>query len=129
MRSTSFLFQLIVVLTFLLNAGCGAVGVVITGGGGYPQPAPRQPERYESYHSLKIPKGHLPSPGACKIWYPGKPAGHQPSSGPCDTVMEEAPLNTWILHRPKNDPGILEVQEKRRRYNRVEIVISRYYID
>lgn len=29
------------------------------------------------FSRLDIPKGHLPPPGECKIWMPGRPSGQQ----------------------------------------------------
>ncbi|HEV2743251.1 MAG TPA: hypothetical protein VGV91_08860 [Rubrobacter sp.] len=33
---------------------------------------------------LKIPNGHRPPPGSCRVWFPDRPPGHQPPPGPCD---------------------------------------------
>jgi hypothetical protein len=30
-----------------------------------------------------IPPGHLPPPGECRVWLPGRPPGHQPPPGRC----------------------------------------------
>ena len=32
---------------------------------------------------LGIPPGHLPPPGHCRIWVPGRPPGHQPPPDSC----------------------------------------------
>jgi hypothetical protein len=32
---------------------------------------------------LRIPPGHLPPPGECRVWRPGVPAGHQPPPFRC----------------------------------------------
>ena len=32
---------------------------------------------------LHIPKGHLPPPGQCRLWYPGRPPGQQPPPTSC----------------------------------------------
>lgn len=34
-------------------------------------------------HGLRIPPGHMPGPGQCRVWYPGVPPGHQPPAVPC----------------------------------------------
>lgn len=38
----------------------------------------------------KIPPGHLPPPGLCRVWYDGVPPGHQPRATSCDTARYEA---------------------------------------
>ncbi|HEX6898226.1 MAG TPA: hypothetical protein VF789_00865 [Thermoanaerobaculia bacterium] len=37
-----------------------------------------------------IPPGHLPPPGACRVWYNGVPPGQQPPPTDCDTARREA---------------------------------------
>jgi hypothetical protein len=32
---------------------------------------------------IRVPRGHLPPPGECRTWYPGRPAGHQPPPYRC----------------------------------------------
>jgi hypothetical protein len=31
----------------------------------------------------KIPPGHMPPPGMCRVWYDGRPPGHQPAPVSC----------------------------------------------
>jgi hypothetical protein len=124
-----FRLHRLLVFLLLLNAGCGTYGVVVTGGSGggpAPEPAPRP---YPSYHSLHIPPGHLPPPGECRIWYPGRPPGHQPPPVSCAVAINEAPAGSWVLHRNGNEPDILEVKEKKGGKPQIEIIISYYQID
>jgi hypothetical protein len=79
-------------------------GCVVRAGSapGYYQPAPT-PEYYESapvYHSasVKIPPGHLPPPGECRIWYPDRPPGHQPPPGDCYTLQYQVPPGAFLVH-------------------------------
>ena len=38
----------------------------------------------QRYHSgRRIPAGHLPPPGECRVWFPDRPAGHQPPPMSC----------------------------------------------
>lgn len=36
---------------------------------------------------LKVPKGHRPPPGSCRIWYPNRPPGHQPPPTSCNVKV------------------------------------------
>lgn len=133
MIRNSQLFTLLpVMLTLILlsNAGCSSLGVLVTGGGGVPAPGPEQrPRSYPSYRSLKIPPGHLPPPGQCKLWYPGKPPGHQPPPTSCESALRSAGGNAWVLYRPANEPKMLEVKERKENQSRGEIVVRHYTID
>ena len=35
------------------------------------------------YYAPRIPDGHLPPPGECRVWDPSRPAGHQPPPFKC----------------------------------------------
>ena len=43
---------------------------------------PNQGGRY-SAEAQDVPPGYLPPPGACRVWYDGRPAGHQPRATSC----------------------------------------------
>ncbi|PDT38082.1 hypothetical protein CO656_23700 [Sinorhizobium sp. FG01] len=34
-------------------------------------------------YSFGIPRGHLPPPGSCRVWFYDRPAGHQPPPTSC----------------------------------------------
>ena len=34
-------------------------------------------------HSYRIPRGHLPPPGRCRVWFDDRPAGQQPPPTSC----------------------------------------------
>jgi hypothetical protein len=34
-------------------------------------------------YSYRIPRGHLPPPGLCRVWFNDRPAGHQPPPTNC----------------------------------------------
>lgn len=53
------------------------------------------------YTNLRIPEGHLPPPGECRVWYPGKPPGQQPPPVRCDRA--QVPQGGWLLRRPRED--------------------------
>jgi len=37
--------------------------------------------------SVRVPPGHMPRPGFCRLWYPGRPPGHQPRPRPCGELL------------------------------------------
>lgn len=54
----------------------------------------------EKVASLGVPPGHLPPPGMCRVWFPGRPPGHQPRAVGCSEAMAHAPAGSWVLYRP-----------------------------
>jgi len=58
---------------------------------------------------LKIPKGHLPKPGKCRIWIPGTPAGHQRKAGNCNTLVSQVPAGAWLVYRHTDDPDRVDI--------------------
>ncbi|MBF9029179.1 hypothetical protein HKCCE3408_02110 [Rhodobacterales bacterium HKCCE3408] len=38
---------------------------------------------------VRVPPGHLPGPGQCRVWFPGRPPGHQPPAGSCDVRVPD----------------------------------------
>jgi hypothetical protein len=48
-----------------------------------------------------IPPGHLPPPGQCRIWYPGRPPGHQPAPGNCRTLSLKVPRGALLVSRER----------------------------
>lgn len=77
----------------------GSVGIRVQGGSephppvgyhrsrpstGYYEPNYRQPG------PPHIPPGHLPPPGACRVWFYDRPPGHQPPPTSCHRAEHEA---------------------------------------
>jgi hypothetical protein len=61
------------------------------------------------YSNLRIPDGHLPPPGECRIWYPGRPPGHQPPPGRCGALSRKVPAGAWLVRRPDAQPEYVDV--------------------
>lgn len=60
--------------------------------------------RERGYSRLKIPKGHYPPPGECRIWYPDRPPGQQPPPGRCRELRYDVPPGAWLIRHPEDDP-------------------------
>lgn len=75
--------------------------------------------------SLKIPPGHYPPPGHCRVWIPGRPPGHQSASVPCPSV-HDVPLGAWVLHRPDHDKKVVEVSIYDEKQPRMIVSVALY---
>jgi hypothetical protein len=62
------------------------------------------------YTHLDIPPGHLPPPGECRVWYPGKPPGHQPPPTKCGRLRHRVPAGAWLIQRPADNPAYVDVE-------------------
>jgi hypothetical protein len=88
----------------LLTAGaCASKTVVVT-------PAPQVTTGPSTAATLGIPPGHLPPPGRCRIWIPGRPPGRQARARSCDGILRVAPAGAWILYRPDRDRRLVHVR-------------------
>ena len=47
--------------------------------------------------SWRVPPGHLPPPGQCRIWYPDRPPGHQPPPGSCRKLRHQVPPGAVLV--------------------------------
>ena len=64
---------------------------------------------------LGIPPGHLPEPGSCRVWVPGKAPGQQKenATGDCSWVATQVPAGGWLVWRPGTDRKEVVVREYR----------------
>lgn len=60
--------------------------------------------------SLRVPPGHYPPVGQCRVWFPGQPPGKQPKAGSCIGIGRVAPAGSWILYRPASDKKVLHAR-------------------
>ena len=66
--------------------------------------------------ALGIPPGHLPPPGECRVWLPGRPAGRQAAPRSCNGIMAVAPGGSWVLYRPgrsRKEVGVRHIHSDR----------------
>lgn len=46
----------------------------------------------------KVPRGHLPPAGMCRIWVDGVPPGRQPEPTDCATARRQVPRNARVIY-------------------------------
>ena len=51
--------------------------------------------------AARVPPGHYPPPGECRIWYPARPPGHQPPPGRCESLVGRVPLGAFLLYNDR----------------------------
>jgi len=80
---------------------------------------------------LKIPPGHLPELGECRVWIPRLPPGQQskPKSRTCDGITSVAPAGSWIVDRPRAEPTLVYVRLVDERRAGVVILIRVFDLD
>lgn len=49
------------------------------------------------YDGVKIPRGHWPPPGKCRIWFSDRPPGHQPAPGNCKKLRHRVPIGAYLV--------------------------------
>lgn len=55
----------------------------------------------------RIPNGHLPPPGECRVWYPNRPAGQQPPPFKCGQSPGRVEPGAWVF---SPGPGRQEIE-------------------
>lgn len=64
----------------------------------------------EDRSKLRVPPGHYPPVGECRVWFPGRPPGQQPAAGPCSRLERQAPAGSWLLYRPSSDRKVVHAR-------------------
>lgn len=59
---------------------------------------------------LGVPPGHLPPPGRCRVWIPGRPPGRQARARACAGIVAIAPAGSMVIYRPTRDKKIVRVR-------------------
>jgi hypothetical protein len=77
-------------LAVLTVAGC----VVVEPEGRLPAPPPGP---VTAPPSFKIPPGHMPPAGLCRVWIPGRPPGHQSPPGRCEDLQYQVPAGGYLI--------------------------------
>jgi hypothetical protein len=99
-------------LSLLILLGFGLTGCMVSGGV-IIQPEPiiigkpnsDKVEKHRNHRShqrdakkgVRIPPGHMPPRGACRIWYDHRPPGHQPPPGNCRVLRRQVPYNAVLV--------------------------------
>jgi len=48
-------------------------------------------------HRFKVPPGHRPPRGMCRLWYYDRPPGHQPPAVSCHLIGRRVPYGAVII--------------------------------
>jgi hypothetical protein len=78
---------------FKLFAALGSA-VILAGCAVYASPGGPPPARDRA---VQVPPGHMPPPGACRIWYPDQPPGQQPPPGACSRLKRQVPPGAVLV--------------------------------
>ena len=76
---------------------------------------------------LGIPPGHLPPPGQCRVWFPGRPPGRQPRPGNCIDVEHHVRPGAWLVRRSYDDPEHIKVMVYSHE-RPLSVMVVRYYL-
>ena len=83
----------------------------------------------EDRSQLRVPPGHLPRAGQCRVWFPGRPPGRQPKAASCAGIERYAPAGSWILYRPSNETRVVHARVIDPKRDGVVVVIRVYDAD
>ena len=68
-------------------------------------------------HQFHIPPGHMPPPGMCRIWIPGRPPGHQPAPGSCRVLSRQVPRGAYLIANDDHRWSHVELNDRHFRHD------------
>lgn len=107
-------------------SGCASFTVEARGGDTVPAPPPETRSGDSTPGPIRIPPGHFPPPGQCRVWHPGTPPGHQPRPGSCSVVEREIGPGDWLLYRPTDEKKVVRVSVYDTGSPRVRVAVRVY---
>jgi hypothetical protein len=88
----------------------------------------RDDDEYRGYRTLRVPPGHYPPRGACRVWYEGRPPGRQPRATNCERLYGRVPYGAFVLYNGNAwDSDYDWVRHERRYRNSVPRVILQIF--
>ncbi|MCG2586956.1 hypothetical protein [Rhodohalobacter sulfatireducens] len=57
----------------------------------------REHHRIGRKHHIKIPPGHMPPPGKCRVWLDDRPPGQQPPPVSCHSIRHRIPYGAVVV--------------------------------
>jgi tetratricopeptide (TPR) repeat protein len=64
---------------------------------GFEQRQMANPRPEAAYAEVEIPRGHMPAPGKCRIWFADRPPAHQPAPGKCKKLRYRVPAGAYLV--------------------------------
>jgi hypothetical protein len=54
-------------------------------------------KKHNKRHYIKIPPGHMPPRGMCRVWFKDRPPGHQPPPVSCHRIGPRIPYGAVLV--------------------------------